>query len=82
MEGLGDYDSSIHVIITIIVIKTVIFSTITALQQCKHPDTAEWPHHWTVFTLSWRLPEEHKCAARTERNPKPLPNECGTTILC
>ena len=60
MEGFGDYDSSIHVIITIIVIKTILFSTITAFQQCKNPDTAKWPHHWTVFTLSWRLPAEYK----------------------
>ena len=51
MEGFGDYDSSIHIIITIIVTKTIIFSAITALQECKNPDTAEWPHPWTVFTL-------------------------------
>ena len=61
MEGFGDYDSSIHVIITIIIIQTIIFSTITVLQQYKNPDTAKWPHHWTVFTLSWRLTAEYKC---------------------
>ena len=82
MEGFGDYASSIHIIITIIVIKTIILSTITALQQCKNPDTAKWPHHWTVFTLSWRLPAEYKCDVRTELNPMPLPNECGTKTLC
>ena len=61
MEGFGDYDSSIHVIITIIIIKTIIFSAITVLQQCKNPDTGKWPRHWTVFTLSRRLTAEYKC---------------------
>ena len=36
MEGFGDYDSSIHVIITIIIIKTIIFSTITAMQKSRY----------------------------------------------
>ena len=36
MEGFGDYDASIHVIITIIIIKTIIFSTITAMQKSRY----------------------------------------------
>ena len=58
MEGFGDYDSSIQVTIAIIVIKTILFPTITALQQCKNPHAAKGPLHWTVFTLSRRLTAE------------------------